>query len=124
MALATADERGSFAATAIVPDVAPDVYSLVIVERGGISRAAFEVTANMPVAMANSTTSASVNPWTGLEAPSTGFGGPSLTEPAPAGSSGNFGIGAGLLAVGVVALASGAGVAGVRRRRAPSNSAG
>lgn len=114
LASVTADKDGSFTALATIPDVAPDVYSLVVVASDSVSRAAFEVTADGPVSVASASPLAT-NAWSTPDRPSS-FATPSLTDPAPSSSSTNFAAGAALLGVGMVALASGAGVAAVRRR--------
>lgn len=103
------DAAGNFSVDVAIPDVAPGMYSLVAVAGdNGVARAAIEVTSDVPASLA------AVHPTT---APSIG---PSLIEAAPAGSSRTspgFMAGMSLLALGSVALFSGAAVATVRRRR-------
>jgi len=118
LAAATADDTGSFTAVATVPDVAPNVYSLVVVANDGISRAAFEVTTDAPLS-ASSDRPVKSSAWDPGAQP-TSFAAPNLSQPAGSSASSNFGVGTALLGVGMAGLASAAGVAAVRRRRASS----
>jgi len=108
----TADRVGSFALAFTVPDVAPGVYSLIVVPAGsnaGLGRAAFEVrgapgAAGTPVEAIGSFAS---NPQA-----------VSLSQPAGVSSFTGLAVGMGMLGFGVVALFTGFAVATVRRRAA------
>ncbi len=120
LAAATADDVGSFTASATVPDVSPDIYSLVVVTPNGVSRAAFEVTPDAPL-QAATTGPVHSSVWGDPAEKSTSFGARD-TNQSLGGSSSNFDTGAALLGVGMVSLASAAGIAAVRRRRASATS--
>lgn len=104
-----ADENGDFAADVRVPDVAPGVYSLLAVADGtSLARVAFEVVPKTAPSADAAPTSVTP-PWGSVTSA------PLHSSPA---SSNTVSVGAGLLAVGLVALFSGFTVATVRRRKA------
>jgi len=109
LAEVTADSRAGFEMVFTVPEVAPGVYSLVVVTRDGaaaVGRTAFEVSGAGTVTADSGFASATQA--AGLDAA------------VPVGSSAALLAGVGLLAAGGVALFAGFAVATVRRRRAPA----
>lgn len=111
LATASADkgEHGTgFDTTVAIPDVAPGVYYLVLAAGDhGVGRAAIEVTGAPGTSPTPAATTAAL--WE-----------PLAGDAALSSSGGSAKAGVALLAVGLVALMVGVGVAGVRRRRAQS----
>lgn len=114
-ALATAIAGGGshsteFAAEVTVPEVAPGVYYLVLASgEAGVGRAAFEVTAVSPVmSTAFGAESSAADVWSTTSSSAT-------TE----GTAPGLALGTGMLAVGLVALFTGATVGAVRGSRVP-----
>lgn len=110
--LGTADVNadGDFAASVAVPETDPGVHFLVVVADGiGVARTSFEVSS--PAAPAARPAA--------LDVPAP-LARQRAAAPAPSAPSSALTVGAGLLAVGLVALFSGVTLAGLRRRRAPA----
>jgi hypothetical protein len=126
LAQTSADSAGNFSVVAPIPNVAPDVYSLVAVAaNAGVARSSFEVT---PEYAMSQTVSAVQTPPVAVDRGQEGSRfwanpshAPGLDNSTPASSnSPNSGLlaGVGLLAAGLVALFSGFTIAVVRKRRA------
>ncbi len=112
LAQTTADRSGDFSAPVRIPDVAPGVYSLVVVADGaGVGRATFEVTSDA--------TSIQATPAVGVSQPAHRSAWPDhVSSGSKTGTSPGLGLGVGLLSLGLVVLSSGGAVALLRRRRA------
>lgn len=114
LATVPVDETGRFSAEVRVPSASAGVHSIVAVADGaGAGRTVFEITTPLSPAGSSAATDATSNLWaedTNPASVSTGSSS-SLTTTA----------GAALLATGLVVLAGGFTVAGVRRRRASAN---
>lgn len=96
LAEVTADSTGAFTAPVKVPAAAAGIYAVVVVDaKGDVVRSAFEVTGADTAAPANSTSTGSDR---GIPA---------------------MALGVGILAVGMVVLAAGFGLASTVRRRVP-----
>lgn len=115
LAQTTADRSGQFSVKGLIPDVAPGVYSLMVVADGaGVGRAALEVTgdaadsAQVAAAPLLSQSQPIAPAWTGVDRPGTESDGTSSTMP----------VGVGLLTIGLVVLSAGSAVAVLRKRRA------
>lgn len=107
---AVADPSGKFSTEVTVPEAAPGVYSLLVVAEGaGLGRTAFEVTPSS-AGSAQASSSSMANAWD--------RGPVGVASPEAPGAGLGLTIGAGMLAVGLVALFSGFTVANSRRRRA------